>query len=308
MTETAFADTTGTPAGDVCVALGEIEAQLGQVSAGAFASRALSTATNAEVVAVLQRAAQVARHAEALMVEATAQVEERSSSAAVSERMTTDLGCRSVAELVQRSTRVSSRAATAFVQGARAVVEPVAVVSGEVLPAEFPAMRSALAAGDLGIDGLVAVTGPLARVVSTAGRAAHLAADEELAASARGDGVDGAPHACADDLRGQATVWAMYLDQDGAEPREVVAMRKRGVTLGVARDGVVPLRGNLLAEVAGQLQQIFDSVLNPKVADSAVADSAVADSEAASGPFFAPTADEVPDFPDGADADRRTAV
>ena len=44
-----------------------------------------------------------------------------------------------------------------------------------------------------------------------------------------------------------ATVWATYLDQDGAEPREAVAMRKRGFTLGVCRDGLVPLRGNLLA-------------------------------------------------------------
>ena len=57
----------------------------------------------------------------------------------------------------------------------------------------------------------------------------------------------------------------MYLDQDGAEPREARALRKRGFTLGVCRDGVVPIHGNMLAEVAGQLQRIFDSLLNPKV-------------------------------------------
>ena len=71
--------------------------------------------------------------------------------------------------------------------------------------------------------------------------------------------------ACADELRALATVWAMYLDQDGAEPREMQAMRKRGVTLGVCRDQLVPIRGHLLPELAGQLQRIFDSILNPKV-------------------------------------------
>jgi hypothetical protein len=125
-------------------------------------------------------------------------------------------------------------------------------------------MREALASGHVGVDGLLAVVGPLAQVATVAGRAAHLAADEELAAAARGEGLDAAPPACANDLRVFATVWAMYLDQDGAEPRERVAMRKRGITLGVCRDNLVPIRGNLLPEVARQLRLIGDSILNPK--------------------------------------------
>src|SRR3546814_6179853 len=52
---------------------------------------------------------------------------------------------------------------------------------------------------------------------------------------------------------------------DGAEPREAAAERKRVVTIGVSRDGLVPLRGRLLPEVAAQLQRVFDSILNPKV-------------------------------------------
>ena len=78
--------------------------------------------------------------------------------------------------------------------------------------------------------------------------------------------MDAAPPACADDLRASATVWATFLDQDGAEPREAVAMRKRGFTFGVCRDNLVPFRGNALPEVAAQLQLVFDSILNPKVA------------------------------------------
>ncbi|HWM17537.1 MAG TPA: DUF222 domain-containing protein, partial [Microbacterium sp.] len=153
--------------------------------------------------------------------------------------------------------------------------------TGEVLPAEFPQMREALATGDVGLDGVVAVALPFRG--SIAGRVALLAADEELAASARGTGADGAPPASADELRAQACVWAMYLDQDGAEPREQRAMRKRGLTLGVCRDNLVPVRGNLLPEVAAQLQRGFDSVLNPKV-----------DGATSGGPRFVETRDVAP--------------
>jgi hypothetical protein len=145
------------------------------------------------------------------------------------------------------------------------VIREVAPSSGEVLPAEYPALRGELAAGRLGVDGMIAVTGALTGVAAAAGRTAHLAADEELAAAARGEGADGGPMPCADDLRALAVVWATYLDQDGAEPRESAALRKRGLTLGVCRDGLVPMRGNLLPEVAAQFQLVADSILNPKV-------------------------------------------
>ncbi|WP_404434851.1 HNH endonuclease [Microbacterium lacus] len=99
-----------------------------------------------------------------------------------------------------------------------------------------------------------------------AGRVELLAADEELAAAACGEGTDAGPPASADELRAYAQVWAAYLDQDGAEPSESRALRKRGITLGrPAHDGLVPVRGALLPEVAAQLRLAFDSVLNPRV-------------------------------------------
>ena len=101
-----------------------------------------------------------------------------------------------------------------------------------------------------------------------AGRVELLAADEELAAAACGEGADAAPPASADELRACAQVWAAYLDQDGAEPAESRALRKRGFTVGRrGHDGLVPVRGNLMPEVAAQLQLGFDSVLNPRVDD-----------------------------------------
>jgi len=221
-----------------------------------------------DVLEILSAAARITRAGEALLVEATAQVCDRSDGRLNADRMTTRFGCRSTSELVQRTTRVSTMGAADLVKAARAVVRPVALTSGEVLPARLPAMRAALAAVEVGVDGVIAVAGPL--LACGAGTAAVHAADGEIAATARGEGADAAPPASAEELRALATVWAMYLDQDGSEPREDRAMRKRGITVGPCRDGLHPVRGHVLPEVAGQLQRALDSVLNPKV-DGAVA-------------------------------------
>lgn len=218
-----------------------------------------------EVLEVMAAAARIVRAGEALLVETTAQVCDRSDGIPTADRMTTRHGCGSTSEFVQRATRVSKTRAADVVRAARAVLTPVALTSGEVLPALLPSMRAAMATGEVGVDGVAAVAGPL--LSSAAATTAILAADAELAATAVGAGADVAPPACAEDLRAMATVWAMYLDQDGAEPRDDRAMRKRGVTIGACRDGLHALRGNVLPEVAGQLQLLFDSVLNPRVDD-----------------------------------------
>ncbi len=228
-----------------------------------FAADAARSWSEAEVLEVMAAAARITRAGEALLVEATAQVCDRSDGRLSGDRMTTRFGCRSTSELVQRVTRSSKHRAGDMVQAARAVTQTTAMTSGEVLPPPLPGMRAALGAGEVGVDGLVAVAGPL--LSTCAGTAAVLAADEELAATARGVGADAAPPACAEELRALATVWAMYLDQDGAEPDESRAIRKRGITVGPCREGLHPIRGHVLPEVAGQLQRAFDSLLNPKV-------------------------------------------
>ncbi|WP_235564196.1 DUF222 domain-containing protein [Microbacterium sp. Root553] len=53
-------------------------------------------------------------------------------------------------------------------------------------------------------------------------------------------------------------------DPDGEEPRDEVACRRRGVTIGRLTDGVHAIRGFLTPDVAGQFQAILDAILNPK--------------------------------------------
>jgi hypothetical protein len=100
-----------------------------------------------------------------------------------------------------------------------------------------------------------------------------------------------------------ATVWAMYLDQDGAEPREDRAMRKRGFTFGMCRDGLVPGHGNFLPEVAAQLQLLFDSELNPRVDSVPVPVGPSFHDDGGGGETVDPSD---PDAPLLATADRRT--
>ena len=195
---------------------------------------------------------------------------------------------------MQRATRVSGRTASEVVAAANAVQQSVALSTDEVLPAPYPAIRAALSAGHVGIDGVIAVAGAF-RGCQT-GRAEMLAADSELAAATCGEGVDAAPPASADELRAMAQAWATYLDQDGAEPDESRAMRKRGVTIGRRNgDGVVPVRGFLLPDAAAQLELCTDSVLNPK-----------ADGAPAPGPHFGESDD--PDAPVEATADQRSGA
>ncbi|GAA5202967.1 HNH endonuclease signature motif containing protein [Microbacterium jejuense] len=200
-----------------------------------------------------------------MVVESVAIVVDRDESVPHPERLTSRYGCRTLAELVQRATRVSSRTAAEAVAAGKAVRRSVAPSTGELLPAQFPAMRAALTSGHAGLDGVAAVLGVFRGTL--AGRDGLLAADEELAAAASGCGADGALPASADDLRAMAQVWAAYLDPDGSERAESRALRKRGVTIGrPGTDGLVPVRGGLLPEVAALLQVGFDSVLNPRVA------------------------------------------
>ena len=275
-------------------ALERIGGDLAAAVSDAFAGDAFGALSDTEILEIMAASARITRGAEALLIETTGEVDERSARATVDARMTTRFGCRSVVELVQRTTRVSKHTASDYLAAGRAVHRGVAPSSGEVLPADLPQLRLAMASGHVGVDGVVAVAKPL--LFCAAGTTGRLAADEELAASARGEGADAAPPACADDLRALATVWAMYLDQDGAEPREAQAMRKRGVTLGVCRDQLVPIRGHLVPELAGQLHRIFDSILNPKVDGAA----------SPSGPAFAESADSDRDAPLAAVADTRS--
>ncbi|MFT4158090.1 MAG: DUF222 domain-containing protein [Microbacterium sp.] len=214
-------------------------------------------------------------------------------------------GCRGVNELLQRVLRVDAREASMLVRAAGVVGREVSLVSGERLPARWLALRDALLDGDLSVSGLLAATGPLERAKYRISEGERLWADGVLAGYARGfapaseeaapataeqPGVGAGPAMTPEDLRQTATILAMALDPDGAEPSDRAAQQSRSLTLGRERDGVFPIRGNLTAEVAAQLQLIFDAFTNPKVGGTpapgvSFVDSKTDEADADSDPF-----------------------
>lgn len=137
-------------------------------------------------------------------------------------------------------------------------------MTGETLPPALSELRGALAAGATGLDGTLAISGPLLEAQRAADPFDFAAADREICATAIRGAGDNVPMT-ADELRVMATVWATAMDQDGAEPLEQAAMRKRAVSIGAVRDGLVPISGRLLPGVAAQLQWIADATGNPRV-------------------------------------------
>jgi len=243
--------------------LEEISTVLREITGSLLASGVVRAADDDTLLEVLQVAAQIGRSADAVMIEATTQVIERCELPVRADRLCARLGCATPSELLQRATRLSRSHTHDLITAAKAVHQPLSL-HGERLDPELPALRDAVTRGDAGLDAVVAIAGPLNTARPRAGRTAILAADEELAAAATGTGPTAAPPATTEELRTFARIWTLVLDPDGAEPRAEIAARKRGLHLGHPTDGLIPLRGHLLPEVAGQLQRLADAILNPR--------------------------------------------
>lgn len=223
---------------------------------------------------LLRVAGEIQRRVEAVIVDAVASVDPRPAGSG-EPAFCGRFGCRSMNELLQRVLRTDGASAARLVKAARLVRREVDLSSGEWLPARWPALREALVDGAIGVTGLLAATGPIEQAGPRVRLADRWEADAYLAEVARGEESDDenseddenepGPAPTPEELRVRAQLIVQYLDPDGAEPAEDIALRARGLVLGRAKDGVIPVRGALLPEVAGQLQRIWDAYLNPKV-------------------------------------------
>lgn len=230
-----------------------------------------------ELMDAVAAAGALLRLVEGVVVEGVGEVADRSRSLERDGRLTTRMGCRNVSELVQRLTRCSGASAARFERAAAATAPDWGLFSADEHPAQLPALRAALLDGEVGADGVLAVAQPLLAMRDRAPREQVLIADQVLARIARGAGPDAAPPASADELRVHAQVWAVLLDPDGAEPTEASAARRRGITLGRTREGLVPVRGDLLPEITAQLVTIADATGSPRVAFTPDGDPAALD-------------------------------
>jgi hypothetical protein len=229
-----------------------------------------------ELLAATRSIEAVGRVIDAHRAACAGEVAERSRVELSSERLSTRRGCRSASELLERMTQASGVEVRRRIALGSATRHRTGF-SGDILEADFPAVAAALADGALGAD----VAGTIVRELDRARRVANplalAAAERELVAAALGTG-DATPIRCtADELRVQAQTWAAFLDQDGPEPDDERAMRRRGFRLGRARDGLIPVRGELLPEVAAGLTRLFDAHLAPRSGGGFMTDEERAD-------------------------------
>ncbi|MCI1019079.1 DUF222 domain-containing protein [Microbacterium sp. C5A9] len=228
-----------------------------------LADTSLAGLTEAERVDVLVSAGAVFRRVEAVVVETLATTNGTDLAQAA--------GCRSENELLQRTLLTDVSAATRIGRVADLTRREVSLVSGERLPARWPALREALLEGAVSVAGFLAAVGPLEKCRDRITLEERLGADEFLAEQARGvrdvDAGQDAPRGpkpTPADLHILAHALAAILDPDGAEPDDKNAQHHRGVTLGRLKDGLRSIRGWLSPEVAAQLEAIFDAINNPR--------------------------------------------
>lgn len=240
-------------------ALGELRAALAPLLDGSFARRA----NDAQLLDLASDTEGLGRLIDALRLEFAAEIGHRCRPELADERLSHTHGCRSASELLERVTLASGATARQRLKAADPVRGRVDL-AGEPRPARFDVVRRAMLAGEIGVDSASAIIAALEPVHARGVDSAGVDAAERALVDAA-TGADGSPPATADDLSVMAQVWALHLDPDGALPDEDTAMRTRGLSLGRERHGIVPLRGDLLPEVAAQLQRLLDAFTNPRV-------------------------------------------
>ncbi|WP_195907801.1 HNH endonuclease signature motif containing protein [Microbacterium gorillae] len=219
-------------------------------------SGTLDTADREDMLGFLVGVGDLYRQVEATLVIGTGVIEKRSATA---ERFDVSSDCRSANEVLQRTTGAAPTTVKRWSRLA-ATIKPARVLSsGEQKPAEFPALREALTTGAIGADGLEAATRPLRDVKDRVDPADLAEVDQVLAAMTT---TTGAPVMC-DALRDASLRLATDLDITGAEDEEEKAFRGRALRLGVKRNGLVPVSGQLVPDVAGALSVLLDSINNP---------------------------------------------
>ncbi|RXZ49345.1 HNH endonuclease [Agromyces fucosus] len=228
---------------------------------------ALASARDVELLELVAQVERLGRFADALRVHAAGEIEHRSRTSLGREGLAAKKGCTSAAELLQRLTRVSSPTARARLR-LGAAVRRTSTLLGDSTPPRFERLAGGLCTGELGFDSAVAIAKALDAVLPRHANGdldGVRAAEHELVCAAIGvaaaPGAEVSAPVTATETRMQAAVWAEVLDPDGAEPshRQWAA---RGFELLPARDGLVPVRGALLPEVAGMVRRVFDSITN----------------------------------------------
>jgi len=215
----------------------------------AVAAVRLLSATDEELCALTVAVEEAGRLTDALRVASAGEIGERSAPGLGHDGLAFRLGLGRAVLLVAALTRCSNAEAARRLR-LGAAIRPRTTLDGTVLDPAHPAVATALRAGGIGVEAA-------ARIVRALDEAARVATDEQIA-RAESELVDAAVTDTADEIGVQAIVWREFLDQDGAEPREARAHRKRSFRFGAERNGLVPFSGQMELLGAALLKEAFE--------------------------------------------------
>lgn len=195
-------------------------------------------------------------------------------------------GARNTVDLLQRITGESARQTRSRLKLGRQVGYSVSML-GEVLPPVLEHVSRGLEEGHLGAESAGMISSMLVEC-SRVGDPEDLEyAQRSLVQAATGDDYDTGDAPCvplhADEIRGACRRWEAGLDPDGPAPDDEERYRRRFFQMGPVRDGLVNVRGRIVAEAAAALRAITDSLDNPRVKSemAGVTDAEVIDAGAA---------------------------
>jgi hypothetical protein len=140
-------------------------------------------------------------------------------------------------------------------------VESMVSLTGELLPARFPFVESALFAGKLGVDSASAII----RCLQQAAAATTSAATPSDFALAEETLVAVAATEPAEIVAVHARVWRERLHPDGAKPREDVLHAQRNGKIGRERNGMTPVHLEVPTADIGFVREIVNEHLSPRI-------------------------------------------
>jgi hypothetical protein len=223
----------------------------------------VSALTDTGLLAFEARVEQASRLIDAGHVAAAGEIAHRSDRAFGNAGLAARHGCATAAQLIERVTGVSARAARQRVRvSARAM--PRVSDTGAILPPLFPHVADAIRSGALGIDGADAITATLVTIDRDVPPAALEIAESTLVANATGSAAT--PPVSADLIRLQASAYRDRLDPDGLEPRDERLVARRELNFLEQADGGVKPTGYLPPSQWAIIRPVFDAFLSPRTA------------------------------------------
>ncbi|WP_181026915.1 HNH endonuclease signature motif containing protein [Pseudoclavibacter sp. RFBB5] len=218
---------------------------------------------DAEIVVALRELAARRRVVDAALVEVAGELLRREDESPRAESVARKSGFRNLTAMVEQVLAVRPFEASTLVRVAAATRERMSV-TGEPIPAKYPAVSQAVGSAVMSIAQASAITKGLDHTGNRVGVDELERAERELVASACGVNPEDEQPAVPKVLEVQAATWVSYLDPDGDEPRADKIAEERGLWISRRSDGAVTGKFVATPEQGEQLLSVFDALLSPR--------------------------------------------